>query len=359
MRANSALLEEFYDNKDFSKYARQRENRAKKANAVTEGMAREHELIWLDAVCEKTRKWKPTVKPPKLKEISRITQTLWSDHHNGMYLCKKEFPWEYKGKQEARRIARLVEDVIEYKPQYRNSTPLVLHMAGDMYQGALHDPRDGAPLAAQKEAAFQYYFCALQALTAEYPRIDVYCTPGNHGRDQMRHPGRAVAQKWDSDEWLLYRTLAIAMRHYENISFHVPRAASYEFKVFNHKGRGTHGDTEIALGSPGKIIRVEQIRSRLNKWSLAHGRPYDLVVAGHVHTGTHMQLPEGTVLVVNGCLPPFDYFSRTIDEPTVTACQAIWESTPKWMVGDLRFINFTRKDDESSRLDGLILPYDY
>ena len=309
---------------------------------------------------ERIRRQTPSLKKvPKKKRIQRVVQVMWSDHHHGMCLGGREFPYPYGGVEESRRVGALVKQLIEYKTQYRDHTTAMIHIIGDMFQGTLHDPRDGAPLALQVDATMGYLAQAVRVVAGEFSEVDVWCSPGNHGRNQSRHHDRAVCQKFDSLENVMYAGMAQGLKHIPNVRVHLDRKPFYRYQVFDHVGFMTHGDTVIAAGFPGRSLNVEKVRAIVNKWSVADRRKYAVVGVGHTHTGAMVALPEGGTFLYNGCLPPFDYFSQSMGNPSTHSCQWMWETTEKYMVGDARLIELSKDTDQDKSLNDLITPYQY
>ena len=138
------------------------------------------------------------------KTHSRIVNLLLSDLHFGAHLDSNECPIAYNTVEESRRLGRIASQIADYKHQYRNESKLIIHLLGDVIQGQLHDPRDGDPLSIQFAAAVHYLTQFILFCCSQYPKIEVYCTPGNHGRNLARHPGLAVTQKFDSIETMIY-----------------------------------------------------------------------------------------------------------------------------------------------------------
>jgi hypothetical protein len=80
-------------------------------------------------------------KPKKNGPTKRILNGLMSDLHFGADLNSEELPLNYTKVEEARRFASVCKGLAQYKPQYRDETKLYIHLAGDIIQGQLHDPR--------------------------------------------------------------------------------------------------------------------------------------------------------------------------------------------------------------------------
>lgn len=299
----------------------------------------------------------PKLKPykySKKKKIQRVVNLLQSDLHYGSDLKVDEVPIPYGTVEERRRTAALAREVIEYKPHYRDETKAIIHLAGDIIQGRLHDLADAAPVAEQVTRAIYLQGALIARVAEHYPEVEVYCTPGNHGRIKDRHRDRAVAQKWDSFENIIYEALRIKFLDVKNIKFHIPKTPFYEYSLFGMRGFITHGDTVLNPGYPGKAINVAKLENQVMKLKEARGN-YQLVGVGHVHVPSVIQLPS-TTLVTNGCLIPPDAYAVSIGFHNNVTAQQLWETVPGYMMGDHRMINVNTETDKDSSLDKLIPP---
>ena len=287
----------------------------------------------------------------------RVLNLLLSDLHYRALLDGNEVPIAYGPVEEARRTAAVVLQTANYKRQYRKETALNVHLIGDIIQGQLHDPRDGAPLIEQFASAVYLLSQALNYLASEFPEVTVYCTPGNHGRNTTRHKERATNQKFDSFETMIYYSLKIAMSKVKNVQFVIPYSPYYTCKIFDKQAFITHGDTVFNPGYPGKTIDVGSIRKQINEWNAASEQKSDLFVVGHVHVGSVVHLPNGTVFISNGCLIPSDAYAISIGIPRTACGQWIWESVEGHIVGDHRFVIVDETTDKNESLDSLIKPF--
>ena len=314
----------------------------------------------------KSRFTKGWATPPKYngKRLhsphKRIVNILLSDLHFGSHLDPEECPVEYNTVQESRRLGRVALQVADYKRQYRKETKLVVHLLGDIIQGQLHDPRDGDPLSIQFTAAVHYLTQLVMFWSSQYPNIEVYCTPGNHGRNLSRHPDRAIQQKFDSIETMVYTAVRMAVLNsgVKNCKFIIPKTPYYTVQLFNSKLFGTHGDTVLKPGYPGRAINVSNLEKQVYKWNAAKniGGPFDIFVCGHVHFASITSLPGNVSMITNGALVPPDAFSLSIGSPDNTCGQYMFESVEGHAIGDQRFIVVDSADSEPKYND-IIKPF--
>lgn len=306
-----------------------------------------------ELLSEKTKGLKPYKSRAK-KASQRALNVMLSDLHYGADLRQGEAPQKYGTVEERRRTAAIAREVIEYKPHYRDHTELVVHLAGDIIQGRLHDAASAAPLAEQCTRAIYLLGSFLQRMVENFPKVTVHCTPGNHGRIKDRHPDRAVEQKWDSFENIVYEALRLMFKDVKTIKFNIPQTPFYEYELFGMRGFITHGDTVLNPGYPGKSINVARLEQQVLKLFSARG-DYRLVGCGHVHVPSATHLPS-TVLITNGCLIPPDPYSLSIGLHSNVCVQQMWETVPGYMFGDHRMINVDSKTDADKSLDAIIPP---
>lgn len=339
----------------------------RKARVVTAAAGREN--LFLRQLTESMVKVfaKPlanaNVKTPKAKgKVRRSLNLIVSDTHFGSNLDPREVGHKYGPTEEARRIAAVFQQMVSYKTDHRDETVAHVHGIGDLFQGRLHDMRDGAPLADQCAATIRYLVQGLRYLAANFREVVVDCTPGNHGRFKERHADRAVTQKWDSLETVVYVAVKEAMASVPNVKVRIYYSPEYYWEEFGHVGMGTHGDTVLEVGYPNKSINVESVSTKVDKINIARvtegKKPLAVVVTGHVHTGTTTNLPGGTVLFTNSCLLPPDPYAKSKGFFSTACGQWLFESTEAHAVGDTRFIKVDKTTDEDASLDKIVSAYE-
>jgi hypothetical protein len=292
------------------------------------------------------------------KATDRTLTLHLSDTHIGATIDGDEMPEAYDFKAAGRRLAHVIVEAADFKRQYRDKTSLNLLLNGDMIEGLLlHDIRDGEPLAEQCVAFLRMFRDALAYLAAAFPSITVWCQPGNHGRNKLRHQGRATVQKWDSTETVLYKSLEMICAGLPNVKFQIPRAPVCVIPVFDRHVLMTHGDTHIKLASPLKKGNLfEDAANRING-TMRYGVHIDLVTVGHYHQPTVMYFRRSAA-VVNGALTPPNGHAQTEDYDT--ACgQFLWESVPGHVLGDIRYLKVGPAQDADASFDKVIRPFSW
>ena len=298
--------------------------------------------------------WAEAANPPR--PAKRTVCLLLSDLHLGADLGSLDEPLPYRAVEEARRLEFVVRQAADYKPQYRDVSDLVLMLNGDVIQGMLmHDIRDGIPIVEQK-AVFWNYMCeALGYLASAYPRVHVVCQPGNHGRDKLRHPGRATSRKWDGHEWEMYYALSRLSSSLKNVTFDIPFRSVSIIDLYGSKLLLTHGDTEVKIGHPLKAAEKNAaVMDNINS-TARYGCTFDAAAFGHWHYGVYV--PGAVRLIHNAALIPPDGFGRSCGANYATCGQFLWEAVEGHPVGDVRFITVGESQDHDEKLGEIIHPF--
>lgn len=292
--------------------------------------------------------------------VKRTANLHLSDLHIGSRLLAVENPEPYGGKEEARRLAHVILEAVEFKTQYRNHTSLNLLLNGDVIDGYLQHQQylmDNAALAEMKLAFLKYMAQALQLLSSSYPSVHVVCEPGNHGRNKLIHEGRATSWKWDGIEWELYKILEMMSSDLTNVRWSVPKAPAVVVPVFNKNMLVTHGDTEMDLKDPDSGGHtIEKEFNRINA-GMVYKAKIDLLIYGHFHKPRVMPFKAGTA-VANGALVPPNGHARSNGWDSRCG-QWLWESVPDFIWGDNRFVEVGPKQDADASLDKIITPFPY
>lgn len=284
-----------------------------------------------------------------------------SDLHYGAFLDQREVPLRYSNIEEARRTAQVALWIAEHRTRKeRQEMDLVLNMLGDIIQNQLHDARDGQPLTEQFAAAVHLLTQLIVYVSAAgYRKVQVNCTPGNHGRNTARHHGRATNQKWDAIETMVYYAIKKAVSHLKNVEVNIPYTPFFTYNLFGHSIFATHGDTVLRPGYPNQSINVGDIRKQINEINskLEHHERHRVFIVGHVHTASKTKLPNGVYFMSNGCLIPTDPFAQSIGIVDAATCQTAFESTPLHPVGFHCEIDVDESTDKDKSLDKIVSPF--
>lgn len=281
-----------------------------------------------------------------------------SDTHFGASLAPDEVLTPYGFVEEARRLSSVMVRILDSHPDKSKRT-LRIHLLGDIIQGQLHDPRDGEPMADQVCDAIFLLSQFIGTLASAFHTVHVYCSTGNHGRNTARHKERAVLQKYDSLETIVYFALQQSCKS-PNLHFHIPKLPYYLAESGGVVVLGTHGDTVIPSGNPGRSVSVERMDSYANRL-VSHldsiGGPIPSVfVVGHAHTPTVVYLGDGKTFIVNGSLVPSDPYGQSIGYLTNTCGQVMFETHPDG-VRNWTLLRVGPSEDVDTGLDAHIQSY--
>jgi hypothetical protein len=279
-----------------------------------------------------------------------------SDLHLGSDISPLDNPVAFGAVEEARRLEFIVRQWFDFKPQYRENTEGVLLLAGDLIDGMLlHDLRDGAPITEQKVVFWRYMRAIIGTAAQVFPKVHVECQPGNHGRDKLRHPGRATSSKWQGHEFEIYWALKEMCSGLPNVTFNIPFQAVSILDVFGQNLLLTHGDTEVKLRDPDRYaVENAEILDRINS-NRTYGVEFTGMLFGHFHKA---RLTGGRrMLLANGALVPPNGHARSSGWISETCGQWLWEGVEGFPIGDIRFIAVGPSQDRDPNLGKLIVPF--
>lgn len=325
-------------------------------------LLRELEASLLNVISKEPIKYHKAPRKVKSKGVSKRTVVAHlSDLHYGLIIDNKEvdnnsFNWLVA----SRRTAQVFQQIVEYKTQHRQNSDLVILLNGDILHGLLHDVVAIDPLSTQFVGAMHILTQGISYAATQYSKVEVVCTSGNHGRNPLRHPGRATSQKWDSFETMLYKAIELATsKVHKNVKFTIPKTIFCDVQLHGHRLFVSHGDTGFKLGNPGKSINTKGIVEQINTINAAikTGKQYNAFFFGHLHTAMHMEVDSGVHLMMNGCLGGVDAYANSIGIYDNPAVQTIFECTPQHVVGDVRFIELKGSENDTA-LDAIISPFE-
>lgn len=323
-----------------------------------------HELLGIRMFCKAAEQWLADRVVPKgyarrepknAGGLDRTVHAVLSDLHLCADLRSAENPIAFGRLEQSRRLAAVCRQILEYKPQYRKRTRLMLHVIGDVIQGMLlHDMRDGAPLTEQMVVFWELMAQFVGLCAAEFLEVEIWFQPGNHGRDKLRHPGRATSFKWDGHEWRLYYALSMMCRQLKNVTCHLPFRSVSLIDVYGQTMGDSHGDTEIKLATPMRHLEANLLELQKINATQLYGRRVDAWNFGHFHFP--MLVPGDPAMILNGALVPPDGHARSQGWISGRCGQWIYESVPGHLVGDARLVEVGPEQDADESLDAILTP---
>lgn len=302
----------------------------------------------------------PSTTKKVMKNIDRVHTLVLSDLHFGSDLKGDETgASDFNAIEESRRFAVVIKEAALYKEQYRNSTKLKILLLGDVIENQLHDARTGATIAEQCARAIHLLLQGITYLAGKYGVVEVECATGNHGRNTQRHSKRAIHQKFDSLETIIYYAIKEACCYLNNVTINIPKTPMGFYEVFGKKIAYTHGDSIIKTGNPGAKLDIRALENQVNKINAAlkDKDEYSLFIYGHTHVAHVVYLSSGAILLGNGSLPPPDHFAVSLGIYESNNIQWIFESVEGFPLGDLRGLSITKNYDTDPSLDAIIKPW--
>lgn len=294
--------------------------------------------------------------PGSGKQSKRTVTLLLSDLHLGSELDSMDEPLPFTAIQEARRLEYLLRQFVEYKPQYRKQSKARLVLNGDLIEGLLmHDFRSGSPLAEQKAIFYRLMLPFIGHVAAMFPAVDIVCQPGNHGRDKLRHPGRATTRRWDSHEFEMYQALQLMCDGLKNVNWQIDFRGVSIVDSYGQTIGVTHGDAEVKLAHPdaGAKNNAREF-DRINSTRL-WGCEFDAWLIGHYHTPRYV--PGSPKVIYNGALVPPNGHARANGYIGEKCGQFLFESVEGYPIGDVRYIEVGPSQDNDPLLGDLIKPF--
>lgn len=295
------------------------------------------------------------------KATAPASQTLLlvlSDLHYGADIKSIETGLlNYGSEQEARRTAQVIRETVSYDPANRVNTKLVVLIIGDIIQGQLHDPRDGAVIAEQWDRAVHNLAQALAYLSGHFMEVEVHIEPGNHDRIASVHPKRAINGKWNSYMWMIGSALKWACHSLPNVTFNMPKTPYVMLEIFGHNIFATHGDGVINVGHETVSIGgLEKQTGRLNEL-LPGGKKFDYFISGHIHRGQFIALQNGCHVVTNASITPNDQYAVSLGAVSSNCGQwlLVFKQGTKGAIQRLIPVGYEQDKDES--LDAIITPW--
>lgn len=302
---------------------------------------------------------KGTIVEEKVKYHKRTLTLLWSDLHFGVDVDPREvlnceFNWEIA----ARRMAKLCQQAVLWKPEHRKETKLQIVLNGDILHGIIHlSEANIREITEQIWGATAILTKAIWYLAQHFGSIDVLCLPGNHDRVAYRSSERAVAQRWNSHAHSVFLGLKCWFRDVKHVNFDIPMSGIGTYEApGKHLILAAHGDAEPSTSNVGKSFDVknttESIR-KLNNGDVLKQKP-SVVLFGHWHQPSLFMLPDGTSCIVNGSLIGSDSYAQNgIGYFNSMPAQVMFESVSDYPVGDFRIVQL-RDADSNTDFDKII-----
>ena len=197
-----------------------------------------------------------------------------------------------------KRVALFFERLVRLTEKERQDVKideLVLHLGGDLIDGALHldtimtneiaEPINQSIVAQELiEAGLNYLLNY-----GQFKRITVVCNDGNHGR--ITNKMHSNSRKGNALEYFMYYNLAA---RFPTLNWVMADGLFVYLDILGHKVRFHHGDTISFGGVQGPYTYLNR---RIYQWDQA--RKADYSIQGHLHSytvGTRRWLINGSLI---------------------------------------------------------------
>lgn len=308
-------------------------------------------------------------KPTSTKQERQLVVML-NDTHYGLLVHPDEvngvnaFGWE----QACRRSAMMLKETLNFKAHNRDQvTKVNLVLNGDLIQGIIH----GLMYQQMEKAVFQFNGAVhilthiINMLAQEFKEVEVHGMCGNHEDQPHKREGgkRVNSEKYDSYSNMIFFALSSAFRNNSHVHFNVTKGLFLTMNLPGGRAGICHGDTLFsrALGNVGANINVKNLSEEIRKFNegeVSRGKtPIKLFLFGHVHNFANFITNGGVEVYVAPSLSGTDGHSHgSYNANSNLIGQVIFESTPKFIMGDSRLIRLQDADNDVS-LDDLIPVY--
>ena len=185
---------------------------------------------------------------------------------------------------------------------------LVFWSLGDIVSGDIHDElkiHNELTSNEQVIGAASLVIAGLKELLHVYPKIQVFGTPGNHGRKTRKPQAKSAAA--DNYDTLVMEFVRREFKSENKINVVTPPSGDVSVNLLGLGFLGTHGDKIGSRGGTGFIGPVANIAKggqKLSTQSFKIGKPIDVVLHGHFHR-SYAQ-PN---IISNGCFTGLDEYA--------------------------------------------------
>jgi hypothetical protein len=271
----------------------------------------------------------PKYKPPKLAtDASEETILLvWSDWH-AYEVIKPERTLdlnEYNAVVMAKRVKQIVLNSLSIKHRMERGggwrfPRAVVACNGDFISGTIHEVERHSDAPSVIMAAYGTGLtlaAALRDLSPHFERIDVYCTPGNHGRlpDARRMQQKDPSRNWDTAIYLYAKT---ALSEVKNIHFHIPDSYVVMYEIGSRNFLQTHGH-EIKSWNSIPFYGIDRYGRNVNALLTAKEKPVHFYIISHFHSSGGFPTGGGKSFINGSVIGGTEFSINALgkcDEPT-------------------------------------------
>ena len=270
------------------------------------------------------------VTPKGKQSIHGIPSLLLSDIHFGEVIKADQVfnVNEYNMDIAEERMQMLAQNTVDILTNHLKSDypGLVLLLDGDIVSGTIHDEliaTNEEPIMPVVVRAFELLGWFIQQMKEYFPKLMIFCCPGNHGRTTKKVPFKNTGLL--SYDWLIYTLLDRYFEADDSVSFVITPGDDLQYKIYNHGYRLTHGSQfRGGQGFLGHIAPVTRGEIRKRTAAESYNQSYDTLVIGHFHSyGTFKRV------ICNGSIVGYSEYSINNNYPYERPQQALWLTHPQ------------------------------
>jgi hypothetical protein len=252
----------------------------------------------------------PRYVAPKAK-ASRVVEAAlmqWTDWHYGEVVKSERVRGfnAYDQDTATKRVRSVVRNARGILSRLRTGghefPRAVLAVNGDLVTGSIHDLEkhsNGKTIVESVVECGNLLAEAVRDVAADFDRVDVFCTVGNHGRmpDAKRMEQKSPLRNWDA---LVYYFAQVALRDVPNVTVTIPDAYAIGYEILGWRFLQQHGH-EVKSWGGIPWYGIERYVSRITALEAQRDASPHVYLFGHFHTITSLPHSAGEMFV-NGSL---------------------------------------------------------
>jgi hypothetical protein len=259
----------------------------------------------------------PYVAPKASPGVSTETALmLWSDWHCYETVTRERTQGlnAYDAEIAARRVKRVVDESIKIKERMERGggwrfPNAVIACNGDFVSGTIHEVErhsDAPNVVMAVYGTGMLLASAIRDVAANFEKVTVYCTSGNHGRlpDARRMQQKDPTRNWDTVIYLFARE---ALRGVPNVEFVIPDSYAITYEIGDKTFLQYHGH-DVKSWNSIPHYGIQRYARNMNALHSRHRRSIDYLLISHFHTDSSMSTGGGKSYV-NGSLIGGNEFS--------------------------------------------------
>jgi len=198
------------------------------------------------------------------------------------------------------RAENYVDKTLEYVSNMRNYKfdELWILMYGDHVSGEIHGAEHESfyrNMIRNSIAVGQMNSLMIRDMASFFPKVNVVCVVGNHGRRSVKKDYTKPRSNWD---YLVFEHAKMMCKDLKNVEFTIPNSFSVNVDINGCGFNVNHGDDVQSYNSL-PWYGIERKTRRLVALNSSQGNHIDYFVFGHFHTSTMMANLNGET-IING-----------------------------------------------------------